>query len=137
MWVNIPVSVLLFSALYILFDNVEFHWKVQRPRPQPYLSHLDKNQLSLNDARLSTKLPPPTWKSEIGSPVVEAALNDFVDKLVQDFVIDLVCTGISPDKEFPDQVHSLIMDALGDISRRVKEINLVDLLTRCPVSLGL
>ncbi|XP_028765856.1 uncharacterized protein LOC114723784 [Neltuma alba] len=130
MWMNLPVSVLLFSALHILFDNVEFRWKVQRPRSLTYLSHLEKKQLSLNDARLSTKLPPPKWKSEIGSPVVEAALGDFVDKIIQDFIIDLVCTDITPDKEFPDQIHALIMDALGDISRRVKEINLVDLLTR-------
>ncbi|KAK4258714.1 hypothetical protein QN277_005132 [Acacia crassicarpa] len=130
MWMNIPVSVLLISALHILFDNVEFHWKVQQPRSRTYLSHLEKKQLSPNDARLSTKIPPPNWSSEIGSPVVEAALNDFADKLIQDFVIDLVCADITPDKEFPAQVHALIMDALGEISRRIKEINLVDLLTR-------
>ncbi|XP_054778084.1 uncharacterized protein LOC129286073 [Prosopis cineraria] len=130
MWMNIPASVLLFSALHIFFDNVEFHWKVQRPRSPTYLSHLGKKQLSLNDSRLSTKIPPPTWKSGIGSTVVEAALSDFVDKLIQDFIIDLVCTYITPDKEFPDQIHALIMDAIGEISRRVKEINLVDLLTR-------
>lgn len=129
MWMNIPTSILLFSALCILFDKVEFNWKVQLGS-QTYLSRLEKKQLSVNDPRLSTKLPPAKWKSKIGSPVVEAAMIDFVDKVLKDFIVDLVYTDITPDKEFPDQIHALIMDALGDISERIKEINLVDLLAR-------
>lgn len=126
---NIPMSIVLFSAICILFDKVEFHWKVQT-RPRTFLSYFEKKQISLNDARLCTKLPPAKWKSKIGSPVVEAAMNDFVEKLLKDFLVDLVYSNITPDKEFPDQLHALIMDALGEISARVKEINLVDLLTR-------
>ncbi|KAF7840890.1 Sorting nexin-16 [Senna tora] len=132
MLMNIPMSILVFSSLYILFDKVEFQWKVQA-RPKTFLSYFEKRQLSLNDSRLSTKPPPAKWKSKIGSPVVEAALNDFVDKMLKDFVIDLAYSGISSDKEFPDQLYALIMDALGEISARAKEINLVDLLTRCLV----
>ncbi|CAL9022147.1 unnamed protein product, partial [Prunus brigantina] len=131
MWMNIPISILLVSALRFLLNNVEFHWKVQRPvRPQSYLSHLEKKQLSVNDPRLSTGPPPPRWKRKIGSPIVEDAMSDFIDKILKDFVIDLWYSDITPDKEAPEQIRMIIMDALGEVSGRVKEINLVDLLTR-------
>lgn len=131
MWMNMPISILLVSALRFLLNNVEFHWKVQRPvRPQSYLSHLEKKQLSVNDPRLSTGPPPPRWKRKIGSPIVEDAMSDFIDKILKDFVIDLWYSDITPDKEAPEQIRVIIMDALGEVSGRVKEINLVDLLTR-------
>jgi sorting nexin-13 len=37
---------------------------------------------------------------------------------------------ITSDGEFPEQIRDLIMDALAEVSVRVKEINIVDLLTR-------
>ncbi|KAB2597039.1 hypothetical protein D8674_040039 [Pyrus ussuriensis x Pyrus communis] len=131
MWMNLPLSIVLVSMLRILLNNVEFRWKGQIPvRPQSYLSHLEKKQLSLNDPRLSTGPPPPKWKRKIGSPIVEDAMKDFIDKLLKDFVTDLWYSDITPDKEAPEQIRAIIMDALGEVSRRVKEINLVDLLTR-------
>ena len=130
MWMNVPMSILLVSALRVLFNNVEFRWKVQQPTSQTYLSHLEKKQLSLNDARLSTPPPPAKWKRKIDSPVVEAAMSDFIDKILKDFVVDLWYSEITPDREFPEQIRAIIMDVLGEISGRVKEINLVDLLTR-------
>ncbi|KHN37156.1 hypothetical protein glysoja_046754 [Glycine soja] len=42
---------------------------------------------------------------------------------------------ITPDMEFPELVHDLIMHAIAEVSARVKEINLVDLLTRDIVDL--
>ncbi|KAM1760353.1 hypothetical protein ACFX12_003236 [Malus domestica] len=131
MWMNLPLSIVLVSMLRILLNNVEFRWKGQKPvRPLSYLSHLEKKQLSLNDPRLSTGPPPPKWKRKIGSPIVEDAMKDFIDKLLKDFVIDLWYSDITPDKEAPEQIRAIIMDALGEVSGRVKEINLVDLLTR-------
>lgn len=130
MWMNVPLAILLVSALRILFNEVEFHRKVRPIHQQTYLSHLEKKQLSVNDSRLSSALPPPRWKRKIDSPAVEAAMKDFIDKILKDFVVDLWYSEITPDKEFPEQIHALIMDALGEIAVRVKEINLVDLLTR-------
>lgn len=131
MWMNLPIAILLVSAVRMLLNELDFHWKVQKPvRPKTYLSHLEKKQLSVNDSRLSTSLPPPKWKRKIGSPVVEDAMKDFIDKILKDFVIDLWYSDITPDKEAPEQIRAIIMDALGEVSGRVKEINLVDLLTR-------
>ena len=130
MWMNIPISILFVSALRILFNEVEFHWKVRNFRQQSYLAHLEKKQLSVNDSRLSTMPPPQKWKRKIDSPIVKAAMEEFVNKLLQDFVRDLWYTDITPDKEAPELMRTVVMDVLGEISGRLKEINLVDLLTR-------
>ncbi|CAL1372487.1 unnamed protein product [Linum trigynum] len=131
MWINLPMSILLVSALRILSNEVEFYWKPRnKVRPQSYLSHLEKKQLSINDSRLSSAPPAPRWRRKIDSPIVEASVNDFIDKIMRDFVVDLWYSEITPDKEAPELIRAVIMDALGEISGRVKEINLVDLLTR-------
>ncbi|XP_020232783.1 uncharacterized protein LOC109813079 isoform X1 [Cajanus cajan] len=135
MWMNVPMSILFVSGLRFLFNKVEFRWKVQQPRKQTYLSHLEKKQLSLNDPRLSSLPPPAKWKRKIDSAPVEAAMSDFIDKILKDFVVDLWYSEITPDREFPEQIHAIIMDVLAEISGRVKEINLVDLLTRDLVDL--
>lgn len=135
MWMNVPMSILFVCAMRIIVNNVEFRWKVKQPRSHTYLSHLEKRQLSLNDPRLSSVPPPVKWKRKIDSPVVEDAMADFIDKILKDFVVDLWYSEITPDREFPDQIHAIIMDVLAEISARVKEINLVDLLTRDLVDL--
>lgn len=130
MWMNLPIAILLVAGLRVLLNEVDFSWKTRNVRPQTYLSHLGKKQLSVNDSRLSTPLPLPKWKSKVDSPLVEAAMEDFIQKILHDFVIDLWYSEITPDKEVPQLIHSVIMDVLGEISLRAKQINLFDLLTR-------
>lgn len=130
MWTNIPLSILILSAFRYLSYEVELRWKVQPNQRQTYLSHLEKKQISINDSRLSTA-PTTKWRRKIDSPLVEAAINDFINKILQDFVLDLWYSSITPDKEAPELIRTIIFDALGEVSGRVKEINLVDLLTRC------
>ncbi|KAI8015385.1 Sorting nexin-16 [Camellia lanceoleosa] len=135
MLMNIPISILFVSALRILFNEVEFRWKVRKVCQQTYLSHLEKKRLSVNDSRLSTLPPLPKWKRKVDSPIAEAAMEEFVNKLLQDFVTDLWYSDITPDKEAPQLIRAIIMDVLGEISGRVKEINLIDLLARDVVDL--
>ncbi|GFQ03848.1 sorting nexin-16 [Phtheirospermum japonicum] len=135
MLMNIPISILMISGLRILLNEVEFRWKARNDRPTSYLSHLEKKQLSVNDSRLTTQPPPPKWKRKIDSPVVEAAIEDFISKLLHDFVVDLWYSDITPDKEAPALIHDIVMDVLGEVTARVKEVNLVDLLTRDVVDL--
>lgn len=99
-------------------------------RRQTYLSHLARRQLSVNDYRLSTMPPISRRRRKIDSPSIEAAIENFIDKILQDFVVDLWYSSITPDKEAPALIRALILDVLGEVSVRVKEINLVDLLTR-------
>ncbi|CAI9769106.1 unnamed protein product [Fraxinus pennsylvanica] len=130
MLMNASIADLLVSGLRMLFNEVEFRWKVHNARPQSYLSHLEKKQLSANDSHLTTTPPPPKWKKKIDSAVVEAAMQDFIDKFLRDFVIDLWYSDVTPDKEAPELIRAVIMDAFGEVSGRLKAVNLVDLLTR-------
>ncbi|XP_057787496.1 uncharacterized protein LOC131004760 [Salvia miltiorrhiza] len=135
MLMNIPIAILLVSGLRILLNEVEFRWKVRNNRTASYLSHLEKKQLSVNDSRLTTPPPPKKWKRKIDSPLVEAAIEDFVNKLLHDFVVDLWYSEITPDREAPELIRAIVMDVLGEVSARIKELNLVDLLTRDVVDL--
>ncbi|KAJ9561217.1 hypothetical protein OSB04_006377 [Centaurea solstitialis] len=135
MWMNVPIAVILVSLVHVLLNEVDFHWKIRKPQGNSYLAHLEKKQLSVNDSRLSTLPPPPKWKRKIDSPIVEAALEDFVNKILQEFVVDLWYSDITPDKEAPQLIHAILMDIFAEISTRVKDINLVDMLTRDVVDL--
>ncbi|CAL0303993.1 unnamed protein product [Lupinus luteus] len=86
MWMNAPIAILFVSALRIIFNTVEFRWKVRQRRTQTYLSHLEKKQLSPKDPRLSSSPTPAKWKRKINYPVVEAAMSDFIGKILKDFV---------------------------------------------------
>ncbi|GAB2252764.1 hypothetical protein Droror1_Dr00005611 [Drosera rotundifolia] len=137
MWMNVPISLLIAFALRLLANHVDFRWKVP-PLPddrQTYLSYLHYKQLSVNDPRLSTRLPSPKWKRKFDSPVVEAAVEEFIDKILRDFVLELWYTDITPDRDAPQLMRAIILDALGEVAGRVKEVNLVDLLTRDVVDL--
>ncbi|XP_010467336.1 PREDICTED: uncharacterized protein LOC104747406 isoform X1 [Camelina sativa] len=135
MWMNLPMAILILGCMRVLLNKIEFRWKAVPTPRQSQLSYLEKKQLSVNDARLSGIPPPPRWKKKIDSPVVESAINDFIDKVLNDFVVNLWYSLITPDKEAPELIRAVIMDALGEISVRVKEINIVDLLTRDIVDL--
>ncbi|KAJ0929119.1 putative Phox domain, sorting nexin, PX domain superfamily [Helianthus annuus] len=135
MWMNVPAAILLVSGVHFIITEVEFRWKIRKPNRQSYLVHLERKQLSVNDSRLTTLPPQPKWKKKIDSPVVEAAMEDFVSKILQEFVVDSWYSGLTPDKEAPQLLHAVIMEVLAEISARVKDINLVDLLTRDVVDL--
>ncbi|KAL2927562.1 Sorting nexin-16 [Bienertia sinuspersici] len=135
MWMNIPVAVLIAIGLRHLTNEVEFHMKVPSTSKRTYLSHLEKKQLSVNDSRLFTAPLPPKWRRKFDFPIVEAAVEEFVDKIIEDFVTDLWYSDITPDKEAPELMRAIILEALGEVAGRVKEVNLVDLLTRDIVDL--
>ncbi|KAJ0976628.1 hypothetical protein J5N97_012102 [Dioscorea zingiberensis] len=130
MWTNIPMSALILSAVRYLSYEVELRWKVQPVCHQTHLAQLEKKQLSLDDSCLSSAPAIPRWRRKIDSPPVEAAFDELISKILQDFVVDLWYSSVTPDKEAPELIHAIILDALGEISERIKEINLVDLLTR-------
>ncbi|WOL00864.1 hypothetical protein Cni_G09577 [Canna indica] len=135
MLTNVPMSILILVAFRFLSYEVELRWRVRPVPKQTYLSHLEKKQLRPEDSRLSAVVPSSKWRRKIDSPLIEAAIQEFIDKIMQDFVIDLWYSSITPDKEAPELIRSLVLDVLGEISGRIKEINLVDLLTRDLVDL--
>lgn len=130
MWTNVPMSILILAFLRYVSFKVEFRWRSQPVSKQTYLSQASKRQLSANDHRISTVPPVSRWRRKVDSPAVEAAFESFIDNVLRDFVMDLWYSDITPDREAPELIRGLILHALGEVSGRAKEMNLVDLLTR-------
>ncbi|RWR73546.1 Phox domain-containing protein [Cinnamomum micranthum f. kanehirae] len=126
-------AICIFGIAYFL--SLEFRWKVRPVRRPTYLSQLQKKQLSLDDPRISPLPTAPRGRRKIDSPLVEAAVDDFINKILRGFMVDLWYSAITPDKEAPDQVHMLIKHVIRELSGRIKQISLVDLLTRDLVDL--
>ncbi|KAF3330544.1 Sorting nexin-16 [Carex littledalei] len=135
MWTNIPMSILILSFLRYLSYHVDLRWRVRPVQKSAYLSSVAKRQLSTNDHRLSSVHSSTKWRRKVDSPLVADAMESLIDKLLRDFVVDLWYSSITPDKEVPEIIRGLLLDVLGEVSRRVKEMNLVDLLTRDMVDL--
>lgn len=70
------------------------------------------------------------WKRKVNSPAVEKALDQFTRHLVSEWVTDLWYSRITPDKEGPEELVHIINGVFGEISFRMKNVNLIDLLTR-------
>ncbi|XP_074285846.1 uncharacterized protein LOC141611245 isoform X2 [Silene latifolia] len=133
MWMNVPIAGLIALFLRYLANEVEFRWKVTPSSKPTRVTNLSKTRISVNGSRLSTV--PSKWRRKFDSPVVEAAVEDFVNRIIQDFVTDLWYSNITPDKEAPDLMRTVILEALGEVAGRIKEVNIVDLLTRDIVDL--
>ncbi|KAL0717161.1 hypothetical protein Bca4012_066483 [Brassica carinata] len=132
MWMNLPMAVLILCGLRFFLNQNEFRRNAVPATIQSHLNYSGRRQLSLNDARLSTTQPRSRRKKKkkkINSPVVEDAINDFVDKIVENYVKNLWYSSITPDKDFLELIRGVIMNAVGEISVRVKEINIVCLLS--------
>lgn len=116
----------------MLLTEVEFRRKVRSAPQSGYLLHLQKQQVAMGDPNLSARPSVANnWKRKIDSPVVEAALDEFIGMVLKDFVVDLWYSSITPDNEAPELIRAVVKDVCGEIAQRVKEINLVSLLTRC------
>ena len=85
----------------------------------------------MKDPRLANSLSVSKLTRKMNSAPIEASVRDFIDRIVHDFVSELWYSSITPDKEAPELIRVLLLDVIGEISLRIKEINLVDLLTRC------
>lgn len=66
----------------------------------------------------------------MNSPIVEDAIDHFTRHLVAEWVTDLWYSRLTPDKEGPEELVHIMNGVLGEISVRMRNINLIDLLTR-------
>lgn len=66
----------------------------------------------------------------MNSPVVEDAIDHFTRHLVSEWVTDLWYSRLTPDREGPEELVQIMNSVLGEFSNRMRNINLIDLLTR-------
>lgn len=70
------------------------------------------------------------WRKKVNSPVVEDAIDHFTRHLVSEWVTDLWYSRLTPDKEGPEELVNILNGVLGEISARMRNINLIHFLTR-------
>ncbi|XP_027344549.1 uncharacterized protein LOC113857058 isoform X2 [Abrus precatorius] len=75
------------------------------------------------------------WRTKVNSPVVEDAIDHFTRHLISEWVTDLWYSRITPDKEGPEELVKIINGVLGEISGRMRNINLIDFLIRDLINL--
>ncbi|KAK6153694.1 hypothetical protein DH2020_013333 [Rehmannia glutinosa] len=75
------------------------------------------------------------WKNKVNSPVVEDAIEQFTRHIVSEWVTDLWYSRITPDRQGPEELVLIMNGVFGEISSRMRSINLIDLLTRDIINL--
>lgn len=132
-WVNLPAAATLIIVLrYLALDFVirkkaaAYNSKTSLSDPPP------PQKKPLESSRV---LEISDWKRKVNSPVVECAIDQFTRHLISEMVTDLWYSRITPDKQAPGELVHILNGALGEISSRMRNINLIDLLTRDIVNL--
>ncbi|GJZ68456.1 UvrD-like helicase, ATP-binding domain, P-loop containing nucleoside triphosphate hydrolase, partial [Tanacetum coccineum] len=115
----------IFTALVHLFGS-----KGYANRGLEILASMDKLNYDIRHVWLVLIGKGTGFALSLPRLIVEATMEDFVSKILQDFVLDMWYSDIMLDKEAPQLIHGIIMDILAEISTRAQDINLIDLLTR-------
>ncbi|XP_076921386.1 uncharacterized protein LOC143582783 [Bidens hawaiensis] len=126
--INLPAALIL--IIFLRYFTLDYE---NRRKAASY----SKNQASEN--ALSQKKPflepkvltgKSDWRRKVNSPVVEDAIDQFTKHIVSEWVTDLWYSKVTPDKQAPDELVLIINGVMGEFSSRVRNINLIDLLTR-------
>ncbi|KAG2268367.1 hypothetical protein Bca52824_062922 [Brassica carinata] len=122
--VNLPAAACLIILLRYFSLDVEM-----KRKSAAYNN--SKPSLSLNKPpELLKAAPRSDWRSKVNSQVVEDAIDRFTRHLISEWVLDLWYSRITADKQGPEELVFIINGVLGELSRRFRNVNLIDLLTR-------
>jgi len=128
-WVNLPAAASLIILLRYFTMDYEMRKKAAAYNNKPASaksSTLPQNK-SLELTRVVEK---SDWRRKVNSPVVEDAIDHLTRHLVSEWVADLWYSRLTPDKEGPEELVQLMNGVLGEFSSRMRNVNLIDLLTR-------
>ncbi|XP_024007702.1 uncharacterized protein LOC18993348 isoform X2 [Eutrema salsugineum] len=126
-WVNLPAAACLIILLRYFSFDIEMKRKAAAYNNKP--SSLNAPSLK-KLPELPKAAPRSDWRSKVNSQVVEDAIDHFTRHLISEWVLDLWYSRITADKQGPEELVFVINDVLGEISRRFRNVNLIDLLTR-------
>ncbi|KAL4583895.1 hypothetical protein LXL04_008480 [Taraxacum kok-saghyz] len=126
--INLPAALLLLIVLrYFTLD-----YETKRKAALYTKNHSTANVFSVKKPPVDPKLisGKSDWRRKVNSPVVEDAIDQFTKHIVSEWVTDLWYSRITPDKQGPDELVLIINGVLGEFFSRMRNINLIDLLTR-------
>lgn len=125
-WVNLPAAASLIIGLRYLSLDFDMRRKAAAYNSKPS-SNTPSHKKPLERPKIVEK---SEWRRKVNSPVVEDAIDHFTRHLVSEWITDLWYSRLTPDKEGPEELVNIMNGALGEISGRMRNINLIDLLTR-------
>ncbi|KAL9350705.1 hypothetical protein Peur_057960 [Populus x canadensis] len=128
-WVNLPAAASLIILLRYFSLDYEMRKKaaVYNNKPASTTSSTLSQNKSLEFTRVVEK---SDWRRKVNSPIVEDAIDHFTRRLVSEWVTDLWYSRLTPDKEGPEELVQIMNGVLGEFSSRMRNVNLIDLLTR-------
>ncbi|KAJ0007828.1 hypothetical protein Pint_29796 [Pistacia integerrima] len=130
--VNLPAA----ASLIILLRYFSLDFEMRRKAASYSSKPSSGNIVSQNKPPECSKVVKHSdWRRNVNSPVVEEAIDTFTRHLVSEWIADLWYSRLTPDKEGPEELVHIINGALGEFSGRMRNINLIDLLTRDLVNL--
>ncbi|KAK2971187.1 hypothetical protein RJ640_008611, partial [Escallonia rubra] len=132
-WVNLPAAALLITILRYLSLDFDLRRKAAAYNSKPSSANISSQRKHPEVTK--NFIQKSDWRKKVNSPVVEEAIDHFTRHLVSEWVTDLWYSRITPDRQGPEELMQIINGVLGEASRRMKSINLIDLLTRDIINL--
>ncbi|CAL1378069.1 unnamed protein product [Linum trigynum] len=131
-WVNLPAATFLIIILRYFVLDLEMRRKSATYVSKSLQSNTSPQDRPHGSSRIVQK---SQWRKKVNSPVVEDAINNFMRHIVSEWVTDLWYGRLTPDQEGPEELVVIMNGVLGELSARLRDINLLDLLTRDLINL--
>ncbi|KAL6994747.1 hypothetical protein U1Q18_044888 [Sarracenia purpurea var. burkii] len=127
-WVNLPVAAFLIIILRYFSLDFEMRRKAAVYNNKLTSANIYSQKKPLEGPKAISE--KSNWRKKVNSPIVEDAIDHFTRHLVSEWVTDLWYSRITPDKQGPEELVQIINGVLAEISSRMRNVNLIDLLTR-------
>ncbi|KAL5160205.1 Sorting nexin-16 [Glycine soja] len=131
-WVNLPAAASLIIILRYLSLDFEMKRKAAAYNNKAGSTNVQSSKKPVENPKVIAKFE---WRTKVNSPVVEDAIDNFTRHLISEWVTDLWYSRLTPDKEGPEELVHIINGVLGEISGRMRNINLIDFLIRDLINL--
>ncbi|XP_060205781.1 uncharacterized protein LOC132633398 isoform X2 [Lycium barbarum] len=132
-FINLPAAALLIVILRYLSLDFDARIKAATYKNKSSSSNSSIQKKQLDGPR--TVNEKSDWRKKVDSPIVEDAIDHFTRHIVSEWVTDLWYCRITSDRQATEELVQIMNGVLGEISCRMRSINLIDLLTRDIVSL--
>ncbi|XP_060172817.1 uncharacterized protein LOC132603682 isoform X2 [Lycium barbarum] len=132
-FVNLPAAALLIVSLRYL--SLDFDARMKAVTYKGKSSVLNSKFQRKHIDAPKTVNEKSTWRKKVNSPAVEEAIDHFTRHMVSEWVTDLWYSRITSDTQGPEELVQIMNGVLGEISRRMRTINLIDLITRDIINL--
>lgn len=126
--VNIPAAAVLIVIIRYLSLDFDMRKKAATYKSKPSSSNSVPQKIAPQGTKLI--IERSDWRRKVNSPVVEDAIDQFTRHIASEWVTDMWYSRITPDRQAPEELVQIMNGVLGEISCRMRNINLIDLLTR-------